>query len=311
VSALLKILEIMLTPEFGFTIIRVVVPILFAALGAYIANRAGIPNIAMEGIMLMAAFVGTVSSSLLSNHWLGLIIACLTGIGMALVLAYFTLVLKTNNILGGIALNLFSTSFSVFLLFIITGSKGTSATLSARPLPRIQIPLLKDIPILGRIFSGHNILVYIMFLAVILVYVLIYQTPLGLRMKAVGKDPLAAESVGINVRRTKTIALALSGLLAALGGAYMSMGYLTFFTKNMTAGRGFIGLAAEAMGHGNVWMVTLTALLFGMFDALSTALQLFALPPEILQTIPYVAVFVGIVIYSMIEFRRAKAQGDE
>jgi simple sugar transport system permease protein len=104
--------------------------------------------------------------------------------------------------------------------------------------------------------------------------------------------------------------LLLSGLLAALGGAYMSMGYLSFFTQNMTAGRGFIGLAAEAMGMGNVWLVTLTAFLFGMFDALSNALQLFALPSEIIQTIPYVAVFVGIVAYSIYEYRRMKIKGE-
>jgi general nucleoside transport system permease protein len=194
---MLDVLNIMLTPEFGFTVIRVVVPILFAALAAYIANSAGIANIAIEGMMLMAAFVGTVTSAFTQNAWIGLLAACLAGMVMAAILSYFTLILKTNNILGGIALNLFSSSFTVFLLFIITGSKGTSATLSARSLPKVTIPILADIPILGRIFSGHNVLAYIMFAAVILVYLMMYQTPLGLRMKAVGKDPHAAESVGV------------------------------------------------------------------------------------------------------------------
>jgi len=308
---MLEVFKIIFTPDFGFTVIRVVVPILFAALGAYVANSAGIANIAMEGTMLMAAFVGTVCSAMFHSPWLGLLAALISGVLMSLILAYFTLILKTNNILGGIALNLFASSFTVFLLFVITGSKGTSATLGAKSLPKVVIPILKDIPVLGKILSGHNVLVYIMFLAVIIVYLIMYQTPLGLRIKAVGKYQDAAESVGVNVRRIKTIALVISGVLAAFGGAYMSMGYLSFFTKNMTAGRGFIGLAAEAMGHGSVWLVTFTAFLFGMFDALSNALQLFSFPSEIIQTIPYVAVFIGIVIYSIFESKRAKARGEQ
>lgn len=303
--------EIIFKPEFGFTVIRVVVPILFAALGAYIASSAGIGNIAMEGTMLMAAFVGTICSAIFHNPWIGLMCAVLSGVLMSLILTYFTLVLKTNNILGGIALNLFASSFTVFLLFIVTGSKGTSATLGAKTLPKIDIPILKDIPVLGTIFSGHNVLVYIMFVAVILVYFLMYQTPLGLRIKAVGKDEHAAESVGININRIKTIALVLSGVLASLGGVYMSMGYLSFFSKNMTNGRGFIGLAAAAMGHGNIWMVTVTSFLFGAFDALANALALYALPSEIIITIPYVAVFGAIVIYSIFEWRNRRARGEE
>jgi len=306
-----NLFEIMFKPEFGFTIIRVVVPILFAALGAYIASSAGIANIAMEGIMLMAAFVGTICAAFFHDPWIGLMCAVISGVIMALILTYFTLVLKTNNILGGIALNLFASSITVFALFIVTGSKGTSATLGAKTLPSIDLPIIKDIPIIGTIFSGHNVLVYIMFIAVILVYFLMYQTPLGLRIKAVGKDEHAAESVGINIKRIKTIALVLSGILAALGGAYMSMGYLSFFTKNMTNGRGFIGLAAAAMGQGNIWMVTLTSFLFGMFDALANALSIYALPTELIITLPYVAVFVGIVIFSIIEWRNRRARGEE
>jgi general nucleoside transport system permease protein len=151
---MLDVLNIMLTPEFGFTVIRVVVPILFAALAAYIANSAGIANIAIEGMMLMAAFVGTVTSAFTQNAWIGLIAACLAGMIMAAILSYFTLILKTNNILGGIALNLFSSSFTVFLLFIITGSKGTSATLSARSLPKIVIPILGGYSDFGTDFFG-------------------------------------------------------------------------------------------------------------------------------------------------------------
>ncbi len=306
-----NLFEIMFKPEFGFTIIRVVVPILFAALGAYIASSAGIGNIAMEGTMLMAAFVGTICAAVFHSPWIGLLCAVLSGVVMSLILTYFTLVLKTNNILGGIALNLFASSITIFALFIITGSKGTSATLGAKTLPKINLPFIEDIPIIGTIFSGHNVLVYIMFIAIILIYFLMYQTPLGLRIKAVGKDAHAAESVGINVNRIKTIALVLSGILAALGGAYMSMGYLSFFTKNMTNGRGFIGLAAAAMGQGNLLMVTLTSFLFGVFDALANALSITSLPSEIIITVPYVAVFIGIVVYSIMEWKNRRARGEE
>ena len=164
----MTLLEQLLTSSFFYSVIRVTVPLLLPALGALITNKAGVPNIGLEGIMLMAAFSGVVGSAYTGSAILGLVSAIAVGILMSLLLAYFTLKLKTNVILGGIALNLFSSSLTVFLLYILTGDKGTSASLPSKTLPNIRLPLIEKIPFIGDVISNHNILVYVTILVVII-----------------------------------------------------------------------------------------------------------------------------------------------
>ncbi|MFL0268877.1 ABC transporter permease [Candidatus Clostridium radicumherbarum] len=304
-----KIVNLIFSSSFVFSIIRVTTPILYPALGSVIADKAGIPNIGLEGIMLMSALAGVVGSAYSGSAIVGLLVAIAAAILMSYLLAYFTLELKTDVILGGIALNLFSSGATIFILYYLTGDKGTSASLASKVLPNINIPLIKDIPVIGQIVSGHNVLTYLLVILAIAIWYMFKHTSLGLRLKAVGENPNAAESVGINVNKNRYIALIMSGILAGLGGAFLSMGYVSWFSRDMTAGRGWIALAAEAMGLGSVVGTVLTSLLFGAASALSNVLQLVNMPVELVTIIPYVATVVGLVIYAIRETNKKNEKG--
>lgn len=290
--------DVIFSTAFGYAILRVTTPILFAALGALISDRAGVTNIGLEGIMLTSALVGVIVSALTGSAWIGLLAAVIAGILIGLFIAYFALNLKTDIILTGIAVNLMASGGTIFVLYLVAHDKGMSASLNSKIMPSVALPLIKDIPVLGPILSGHNILTYFSLIAVFLVYILLYKTPLGLRIRAVGENSNAADSVGISVNKIRYIALAISGALAGFGGAYLSMGYVSWFSTNMTAGRGFIALAAEAMGRGTPLGTFLTSLLFGFADALSNSLQSLRIPAEFVQMIPYIATLLGLVIYA-------------
>ncbi|MHA7966028.1 ABC transporter permease [Paenibacillus sp. CAU 1782] len=298
-----SLFDVIFTTEFAFSVLRVTTPILFAALGALISNRAGIINIGLEGIMLVAALTGVIASAYTGSAWLGLTGAVMAGTLISGVLAFFTLKFKTHIILGGVAINMFASGGTVFILYLLSGDKGSSTSLPSKVLPSIDIPLLKDIPVLGPILSGHNVLTYMSILAVFVVYYLLKRTPLGLRIRSVGENPQAAQSVGVSVVKVQYTALLLSGFFAGLGGAYMSMGYLSLFTRDMIAGRGWIAIAAESMGRSTTVGTTLTSLLFGAADALANALQVLKIPAELIGTLPYVTTVIGLVIYAVSESR--------
>ena len=197
------LLQSILSAEFGFAVFRVMTPLLFAAIGVSISNLAGTINISMEGTMLMSAFIGVLVSAFTGSLLLALLAGVAAGVAMGAVLGYFHLRLKADIILAAIALNLFATGFTVFLLFIASGDKGSSSSLRSLLFPDVHIPLIKSIPVLGTIISGHNIMTYGAILAIIVFYVITFKTPLGLRIRAVGQNPNAAESVGINVNRIR------------------------------------------------------------------------------------------------------------
>lgn len=296
--------DLIFTSDFAFSIIRVSTPIIFASMGALISDRAGIVNIGLEGIMLLAALSGVIFSTLTGSAFIGLLGAMFIGYLVSSILAWFTLRLKTHIILGGIAINLFAQGGTIFILYLFTGDKGTSASLASKVLPRINIPLIENIPVLGQIISGHNVLTYVCVISVFGVWYLLKHTPLGSWIKAVGENPDAAKSVGIDVYKIQFLALNISGVLAAIGGAFLSMGYVSWFSRDMSAGRGWIALAAEAMGGGSVVKTTITALIFGMTDALSNTLQIINLPSELLKTIPYWGTLIGLTIFAIANTRK-------
>ena len=186
------LLNILLTPEFFYSVLRVSTPILFAAMGMVVANTAGIPNIGLEGIMLIGAFLGMLVSALTSSAAMGLAGALLGGVACAGLLAFFTLRWRANVILGGIAVNCLASGGTVFFLYIFAGDKGTSASVASKVLPRVSIPVLRRFPVLGAVFSGHNVLTYLALLSVAAVYVFLKRTPTGFHLRAVGEDPSAA-----------------------------------------------------------------------------------------------------------------------
>ncbi|MEG0371610.1 MAG: ABC transporter permease, partial [Clostridium sp.] len=181
------ILNLIFSTEFAYSVIRVTTPILFAALAALISNKAGVVNIGIEGIMLMAALVGVIGSALTQSAFLGVVSAMVAGAIMALILAYFALNLKTDIILGGIALNLFATGGTVFLLYVVSGDRGVSSSLASLTVPQITIPIINKIPVIGPILSGHNLLTYLSIVMVVIVSYFLYKTPTGLRIRAVGE----------------------------------------------------------------------------------------------------------------------------
>lgn len=278
------------------SVLRISTALILPALGGLITDLSGSINIALEGTMLVSAFTGVIVSGFTHNVWLGVLGGIVAGILFSALLAYFHLYLGTNIILAGTALNILASGGTVFLLFMLTGDKGSSSTLASGVVPTVNIPFIEDIPFLGTVLSGHNIFVYGAFLLTFLISKLLYSTKFGVHLRAVGEDPVAATSVGINVRRTKFISILISGFLASLGGLNLSMAYLSSFQRDMTAGRGFIALAAVYLGGRKPWGTVLAAILFGIADALSNQLGTLNIPSQLVQMIPYVITIVALVI---------------
>ena len=301
-----SIIGIIFSEAFVFSIFRITTPILFAALAAVVADRAGVTNIGLEGIMMISALTGVIFSAWTQSAWIGLLCAILLGMLTALMIDFFALKLKTDIILAGIAVNMLGNGGTIFFMYLASGDRGYSANLASKVMPTIQLPVIQSIPVVGGILSGHNILTYFAFVCVALTWVLLYKTPMGLQIRAVGESPNAADSVGVSVNRIKYIALGISGALAGMGGAFMSMGYMSSFNTNMTAGRGFIALAAEAMGRGEPIGTMLTSLLFGFADALANNMQSLGLPQELVAMTPYVFTVVGLAVYAASTLKKSR-----
>ncbi|MBO7711222.1 MAG: ABC transporter permease [Lachnospiraceae bacterium] len=300
---------ILTSPDFYNAILRATTPILFATLAAGVAQQAGICNMALEGIMLFASLFGAIYSYVTGSWIAGLLLTMLSGAAIGLILAFFVLNLKTDEIIAAIAINLTAAGGTVLLLLAFSGDRGTSSFRSI-PAPNVAIPGISAIPFLGRILSGRNFMTWLAIIMVIVMHLFLYKTPLGLKIRAVGENKNAAESVGISSRKIQYIALIISGVLASMGGYFLSSGYMTTFTKDMSAGRGFIALAASAMGRNTPVGGFLVALLFGIAQAVSNQLQLTSIPVELLQMIPYVITLIGLAVFSYVELRRkAKLSG--
>lgn len=267
--------------------LRMATPLVFAALGGIFSERVGVINIALEGMMLTGAFTGVLATFYSGNPWIGVLAAMLVGGLLGLLLAVLTVKFAGNQIVSGTGINILALGITPYLSQVIWGSRGASQSVNG--LGTISIPLLKDVPILGDILGSQTPLVYIMLILVVLTYVFLFKTPTGLRIRAVGEHPAAADTAGINVYRTKYLCLMISGILTALGGAFLSLGQLNFFVSGMTGGRGFIALAAMILGG---WMpvgALGAGLLFGFADALQMRLQgAGLLPPQIILAIPYI-----------------------
>jgi len=300
------IFKSILSPQFVFAAIRVTTPLLFAAIGVAISTLSGSINIGMEGIMLVSAFFGVIISGFTGSLLLALIGGVLVGIGMGALLGYFHLKLKADIIIAGIALNMFASGITIFLLYIFTHDKGTSTSIKSLVFPSLQIPIIKEIPIFGEIISGHNVLTYFALISIALFYYLIYKTSLGLRIRAVGQNPGAAESVGVNINRIKLYSLLLSGFFGSLGGLYLSMGYVSWFSRDMTGGRGFIAIAAATLGNNFPMGTFLGALFFGIVSAIAIYISPLNIPSEFINSIPYFVTVITLAIYSIRLSRRKK-----
>lgn len=301
-----QLLEIFANPNFYHSVLAVTPPILLAALGCAIAAKADMTNMGMEGIMAISSLCGVMSAVMLGeNHpWIELVVAMIVGGLLGLAVATFNLKLKVDIILVGIALNLIGGGGTAFFLYLFTGDRSTSNSFVSGTLPEIQIPFIKDIPFIGTILSGQNVLTYISYILIAVLSFLLFKTKLGLRIRAVGENPNACESVGISSTNVRTIALIISGVLGGMGGAFMSSVYLSYFQRGCAAGRGFIALAACSLGDANPAPVALTSLLFGLFYALSNFARSTGISSYLLNTWPYIVTIISLVIYSISRERK-------
>ncbi|NLJ57955.1 MAG: ABC transporter permease [Tissierellia bacterium] len=296
--------DAILSPEFLNAALRATTPILFAALASAIAAKSGVINMALEGILLFTALFGVIFSSAFQSAWLGLLVTMVMGGLIGFLLAFFVLRLKTDAILAAIAINLIADGATILILLAVSGDRGISSSINSIIIPRITLPIIENIPFIGAVLSNQNILTYVSLIMVVLVHIFLYKTPLGLQIRAVGENKDAAESVGISSDKIRYISLTISGVLASMGGFFLSGGYMTRFTTGMSAGRGFIALAASAMGGNTPIGSFLVSLLFGGAQAISNILQLGTLPHELVQMLPYATTLIGLGLYSYSKMKK-------
>jgi ABC-type uncharacterized transport system permease subunit len=270
--------------------IRFATPLVFAALGGMFSERSGVVNIGLEGLMLIGAFAGVVGASLSGSVWIGLLFALGAGLLFALIHAVMCVTFEADQIISGTAINLLALGGTAFLMVIVFGQGGTSPDVDK--FDPIAIPLLSGLPVIGPALFDQSLLVYLMYAMVPITYVVLFKTPFGLRLRATGEVPEAVDTAGVSVARMRYYGVALSGILAALGGVYLSMSLLSSFTEGMTAGRGFIALAALIFGRWHPVGAFGAALLFGLGLALTIRVPPEAIPNEFIQMIPYVLTIV-------------------
>jgi simple sugar transport system permease protein len=277
--------------------LRFATPLAFAAMGGIFSERSGVVNIGLEGMMLVGAFFA-VWGSIWSGSWLvGLVSAMVSGGLLALIHAVFSIHLLADQIVSGFAVNLLALGLTGYLFSELYPGGITGDEVSR--VPQVDLGFLHDIPLagdfLGGLFGNLSVLVWLMFATVILTYVVLFKTPIGLRIRSVGEHPRAADTVGISVYAVRYGAVVVSGVLAALGGAFLSIGFTGTFSENMTSGRGFIALAAVIFGKWRPGWAFVACLLFGFGFALAIPLQREAeISENLISTVPYVLTLIAV-----------------
>jgi general nucleoside transport system permease protein len=271
-------------------------PILYAALGGVFSERSGVLNIGLEGIMLISAFTAVVGSYYSQNPWVGVLCGIGSGLLISVIHAYMCINLRADQAIVGMGVNILALGLPNFLLLKIWGQQGISPLVPS--IPNWNIPILGDIPILGPMLNQQNPLTYLVLILVPVSWFVLFRTRFGLRLRSVGENPRAAETVGISVFRMRWMGVLICGVLTSLGGAFLSVALLSQFTNNMTAGRGFIGLAAMIFGRWNPVGALLACLLFGFAEALQASVQAAGvqIPSQFLLTLPYVLTIVALVV---------------
>lgn len=277
--------------------LRMLTPILLAALGGAVCARVGLFNVGLEGLMLIGAFSAIVGNYLTGSIAVALLFAIGCTLVFSLLFAFMSIQLQANVIVVGIALNFLALGLTTFSLRAIFDVKGAYYDKNMVGLPKLHIPFIEDIPWLGYVVSGHSILVYASIIIVIALHYYLFRTVSGFRLLAAGENPTAARSLGIKVTRIQYGAVLLCGALCGLAGAQLSLGNVTLFTEGMTAGRGFIALVATMLGQSNPLGVAAASLLFGFMESLSIRLQGFALPTHFTMMVPYVVTILAMLFF--------------
>ncbi|QVQ50080.1 ABC transporter permease [Spiractinospora alimapuensis] len=293
--------------ELFFSALRALTPILFAALGGALCERAGVFNISLEGTLLIGCFTAVAGSWFTGSPWLGVLFAMVAGILFSLILAVGTVTLKGNSIVLCVAMNLLALGLTTYLLRTVFGAQGSFTDPNLQGLSRIDIPLVADIPLVGPVVSGHSPLVYLSWVAVVVLAVMLRRHVWGLRLRGVGETPDAAESLGVSVSRYRYAAIMTSGALCGLGGAQLALGNVTLFAENMTAGRGWIAVVAVMLGAAAPVGVFLAGGLFGVAEALGYRLQGLGMPQQAADAAPYLVTLVALFLAARRVRRQAQA----
>jgi simple sugar transport system permease protein len=262
--------------------------LLLPALGGVISERSGVVNIAMEGMMLTGAFFGVVADLAWHNPWLATLVAIVAGGLMALIHAVVSIRFRADQIVSGIAINIFAAGLTVFLVTRIYGLQDIGHVGQADLLPYVSVPVLDQIPFLGRVFFQQNVVVYAAMVLLVLVQLVLFRTRLGLRIRAVGEHPQAADTAGINVFAIRYGAVVTSGLLSGLAGAFLAIGISNTFVPNMTDGRGYIALAAMIFGKWTPFGAFIACLIFGFGQAIYDNNSIIHVSPYLLSMLPYI-----------------------
>ena len=273
--------------------LRYATPLAFAAMGGIFCERSGVVNIGLEGMMLSGAFFGILGADKLNSWPLGLLCAALAGGLFALVHAFFAIHLRADQVVSGFAINFLALGITGYLFIDIYGGEGTPPNIPE--IPNVHLSFLEDWYFIGPVLGNLNLMIWLAFLTIVATWVVLFKTPVGLRIRAVGEHPRAADTVGISVYATRYVAVTLSGVLAALGGAYLSIGFLSSFNQGMTAGRGYIALAAVIFGNWRPWGAAAAALLFGFSSALADRLPAYSESGAVLfKALPYVLTLIAV-----------------
>lgn len=275
------------------------VPILLAALGGLFTWHANIFNISMEGMLLTSAFTSVIGSYLFESWWMGLLFGILGSLFVSLLFAFFVIKIGTGEFITGIAINSFTTGATTYYLRQLFEVKGSLISPRIVALPKWNIPLIGNIPVIGKIINGHAFPLYLTFLVIVpLVYVLIYKTSFGLRLRACGYDAKVIDSVGIKAKRLKFLSIIICGILCGIGGTFLSLGIMRMFTENMSNGRGWISLAIIILSAGHPVKVFITCIIFGITEGMGLSLQQMNIPNQITDMLPYIAVLVALYLNS-------------
>jgi len=293
-----EILHLLVTANLWQAALAAAVLLLLPALGGVISERSGVVNIAMEGMMLTGAFFAVVADLAWHNPWLATLVAMVAGGLMALIHAVVAIRFRADQIVSGIAINIFAAGITLFLVNRIYGIQDVGHISPAEALPNFFIPGLDQIPFIGQVFFQQNVIVYVALVLLLLVHIVLFRTRLGLRIRAVGEHPQAADTAGINVYAIRYGAVVTSGLLSGLAGAFLAIGVSNTFVPNMTDGRGYIALAAMIFGKWTPGGAFVACLIFGLGEAIYANNSIIHISAYLLSMLPYILtliVLAGIV----------------
>ncbi len=284
--------------------IRIMAPFLLAALGGLFTELTGMLNIALEGLMLIGAFFTVVFAAATGSLFLGLVLGIGASVLMAYIFGFISLNLRANIFITGLATNLFASGFTVLLAYEIYGNKGNILFPNLSRLPVLSIPALQHIPVLGDILVGHNVLVYVSWLMVVIVAIIIYKTPFGLRIRGTGSNPAAVEAIGLKPIHYRMYAILISGFTCGLAGAILSL-QMAAFVPGMTSGRGWIALVAIYLGAKTPVGILIACFVFGFAESFSNYAQgIINIPADFILAFPYIITVIAMITYSIVQHYR-------